>query len=145
MRVFGLDGGIASIGWAVLEIEDDAAAIVAAGARTFDAPETAKERTPANAVRRVHRGQRRVIRRRRQRMAALRTLFADHGLLPTAQHDALKQPGLDPWLLRVEGLDRLLTGLELAVALGHIAATGGSAQIPSGNAGPTPPATRRRC
>ena len=121
MRVLGLDGGIASIGWAVLEIEGDAAGIVAAGSRTFDAPETAKERTPSNAVRRLHRGQRRVIRRRRQRMTALRALFAEHGLLPAAQRDALKQPGLDPWLLRVEGLDRLLTGVELAVALGHIA------------------------
>jgi len=116
-----LDGGIASIGWAVLEIEGDAPGIVAAGSRTFDAPETAKERTPSNAVRRLHRGQRRVIRRRRQRMAALRALFAEHGLLPAAQRDALKQPGLDPWLLRVEGLDRPLTGLELAVALGHVA------------------------
>ncbi len=30
---------------------------------------------PTNAVRRLHRGQRRVIRRRRQRMAAIRGLF----------------------------------------------------------------------
>ena len=33
-----------------------------AGVRMFDAPETAKERTPTAAVRRLHRGQRRVIR-----------------------------------------------------------------------------------
>jgi CRISPR-associated endonuclease Csn1 len=93
MRIFGIDGGIASIGWAVLDINDEAATIVAAGVRTFDAPETDKERTPTNAVRRLHRGQRRVIRRRRQRMAALRLLFQQHRLLADAGRDALKQVG----------------------------------------------------
>jgi CRISPR-associated endonuclease Csn1 len=121
MRIFGIDGGIASIGWAVLDIDDEAACIVAAGVRTFDAPETDKERTPTNSVRRLHRGQRRVIRRRRQRMTALRLLFQQHKLLADARRDALKQPGLDPWRLRAEGLERPLSGIEMAVALGHIA------------------------
>ena len=121
MRIFGIDGGIASIGWAVLDIEDDFATIVAAGVRMFDAPETDKERTPTNAVRRLHRGQRRVICRRRQRMAALRALFQQHDLLDDAERDALKRPGLDPWRLRAEALERRLTGPEFAVALGHIA------------------------
>ncbi len=121
MRIFGIDGGIASIGWAVLDIEDDTATIVAAGVRMFDAPETDKERTPTNAVRRLHRGQRRVIRRRRQRMAALRLMFQQHGLLADADRDALKRPGLDPWTLRAEALERVLSGAEFAVALGHIA------------------------
>ncbi len=74
MRIFGIDGGIATIGWAVLEMDDTAASIVAAGTRTFDAPETDKERTPTNTVRRLHRGQRRVIRRRRLRMNEMRRL-----------------------------------------------------------------------
>jgi CRISPR-associated endonuclease Csn1 len=121
MRIFGIDGGIASIGWAVLDVTDNAASIVAAGVRMFDAPETDKERTPTNAVRRLHRGQRRVIRRRRQRMAAIRLMFQQHGLLVDAQRDALKQPGLDPWVLRAVGLERPLSGVEMAVALGHIA------------------------
>jgi CRISPR-associated endonuclease Csn1 len=47
MRIFGLDGGIASIGWAVLDIEEGVVRIIAAGVRTIDAPETAKERTPS--------------------------------------------------------------------------------------------------
>jgi len=71
MRVLGLDGGIASIGWAVLDLDEDALSIVAAGTWMFDAPETDKERTPTNAIRRQKRGQRRVIRRRHQRMAAV--------------------------------------------------------------------------
>ncbi len=121
VRILGLDGGIASIGWAVIETGADGGAILGAGTRMFDAPETDKERTPTNALRRLHRGQRRVIRRRRQRMTALRQLFAERGLLAETGRDALKQPGLDPWALRVAGLDRLLAPVEFAVALGHIA------------------------
>lgn len=123
MRTLGIDGGIASIGWALLDLDPDAGvlSIVAAGVRTFDAPETARERTPTNAVRRLHRGQRRVIRRRRQRMNQLRRLFHEAGLLRTASKDALGQKGLNPWRLRAEALERSLTGTELAVVLGHIA------------------------
>ena len=121
VRILGLDGGIASIGWAVIETGADGGTILGAGTRMFDAPETDKERTPTNALRRLHRGQRRVIRRRRQRMTALRQLCAEHGLLAETGRDALRQPGLDPWDLRVAGLDRLLAPVEFAVALGHIA------------------------
>ncbi|HUB12612.1 MAG TPA: type II CRISPR RNA-guided endonuclease Cas9 [Acetobacteraceae bacterium] len=121
MRIFGIDGGIASIGWAVLDLEGEELTVVGTGVRMFDAPETDRERTPTNAIRRLHRGQRRVLRRRRQRMAEIRQLFRQDGLLATGERDALKQPGRDPWRLRAEGLERTLSGLELAVALGHIA------------------------
>ena len=120
MRVLGLDGGIASVGWAILET-DEPCGIIGAGVWIFDAPEQQKDRTPLNAIRRERRGQRRVIRRRRQRMNAIRALFMRHGLLPGSGRDALRHPGLDPWRLRAEGLDRPLSGPEFAVALGHIA------------------------
>ncbi len=121
MRVLGIDGGIASVGWAVIDENDQRSRIVAAGVRTFDAPETDKERTPTNAVRRQKRGLRRVIRRRRQRMATIRRLFVEYGLLTDNGRDALRLPSLDPWQLRAEALDRLLSREELAAALGHIA------------------------
>ncbi|MBS0644536.1 MAG: type II CRISPR RNA-guided endonuclease Cas9, partial [Proteobacteria bacterium] len=123
MKILGIDGGIASIGWALMDIDSDAATleIISAGVRTFDAPETSKERTPSNAVRRQFRGQRRVIRRRRQRMAEIRRLFWDTGLLPSATRDALAVGGLEPWTLRAAAFDRVLDGRELAVALAHIA------------------------
>jgi CRISPR-associated endonuclease Csn1 len=120
MRVFGIDGGIASIGWAVLDIGDNEGAVVAAGTWMFDAPETAKERMPTSAVRRQKRGQRRVVRRRAQRMRAIRGLLLEHGLLAAAAPEALAL-GLNPWVLRAEALDRLLAPAELAVVLGHIA------------------------
>jgi CRISPR-associated endonuclease Csn1 len=120
MRVFGIDGGIASIGWAVLETDQTPGRIVAAGTWMFDAPESAKERTPTNAERRQKRGQRKVIQRRHQRMAAIRRLLVTHGLLDDAGRTALAL-GLDPWALRAAALDRLLSGAELACVLGHIA------------------------
>ncbi len=125
MRIFGIDAGIASVGWAVLDIaeEDGAAAdgaILACGTRMFDAPETDKERKPTNSIRREKRGLRRVIRRRRQRMNAVRRLLHEHGLLGADAADALAL-GLDPWQLRADALDRRLDGREMAAVLGHIA------------------------
>jgi CRISPR-associated endonuclease Csn1 len=129
MRILGLDGGIASIGWAIIDVADGitdgaaAGAIVGAGTWMFDPPED-KGQTGTklrSAERRMFRGQRRVIRRRRQRMNVLRGIFAQHGLLASSDRDALKILGFDPWKLRAAGLERLLTATELAVALGHIA------------------------
>lgn len=117
----GIDLGIGSCGWAVIRQAGENGEIVDWGARTFDVPETDKERTPTNQLRREHRGLRRVLKRRRQRMNALRQLFKQHGLLDSDSKSALNKPGLDPWQLRAEGLDRKLTGEEFAVVLGHIA------------------------
>jgi CRISPR-associated endonuclease Csn1 len=121
MRILGLDCGIASIGWAVLEIGDKIGRIIAAGTRMFDTPETDKERRPKSELRRMYRGQRRVIRRRRQRMNAVRKLLHTHGLLTSASNEALAFTDTDPWTMRAMAHERLLTGYELAVALGHIA------------------------
>jgi CRISPR-associated endonuclease Csn1 len=129
MRVLGLDGGIASIGWALIEVEDSGEApegcgkIIASGVWMFDPPE---EKTQTGSklkseIRRNFKSQRRVLRRRRQRMNEIRRIFARHGLLPRDDRDALQQPGLDPWRLRTEALERVLAPVELAVALGHIA------------------------
>lgn len=117
----GIDLGIGSCGWAVIDEARASDRVVAMGVRTFDVPETDKERTPTNQLRRQHRGLRTVIRRRRQRMNAIRRLFRDSGLIADDRKGALKVLGLDPWALRAEGLDRKLSGPEFAVALGHIA------------------------
>ena len=124
MRILGVDGGIASVGWAVMdapEAEGLDGRIIACGSRCFDAPETDKERTPTNQIRRQKRGMRRVIKRRRLRMNAVRGLFVAHGLLSDTGRDALRL-GVNPWQARAEGLVRALSGTELAAALGHIAA-----------------------
>jgi CRISPR-associated endonuclease Csn1 len=125
MKVLGLDCGIASIGWAVLEVAEDKpeGSIIACGTRMFDSPEEATPSGPKlkSEARRTFRGQRKVIRRRRQRMNAIRQLFKEHGLLETASSESLKRPGIDPWVLRTKSLEKSLTPEELAVTLGHIA------------------------
>jgi len=119
--VLGIDLGIASCGWSVIKLTEAGGEIIAAGVRCWEAPEIPKTREPKNQQRRIHRGQRRVIRRRRQRMKGLRCLFHECGLLPNSNADALKIEEFDPWRLRAEALDRLLVPMELAVVLGHIA------------------------
>ena len=131
-RVLGVDLGIASCGWGVIEVGDKDSGIVAAGVRCFDAPLVDKTGEPKSAQRRTARGQRRVIRRRRQRMKAVRDLLHAHGILPDAKEDALalalrrispsgKMAQVTPWALRASAHDRLLTDDEFAVVLGHIA------------------------
>jgi CRISPR-associated endonuclease Csn1 len=120
-KILGVDLGIASCGWAVIEAAQGAGEILAAGVWCWEAPETAKDKTPKNQERRQARGQRRVISRRRQRMQKVRRLFHEQGMLSTSEKTALAISGLNPWQLRVDALDRMLTPTELAVALAHIA------------------------
>jgi CRISPR-associated endonuclease Csn1 len=122
-RVLGLDIGIGSCGWAIIDSEqvDPATGevreveVVACGARCFEVPEEPTNMELKNKMRRTLRGQRRVTRRRAQRLAAVRRLLGEHGL-PTAPPTTL-----DRWGLRAEGLDRRLTSEEWAAALIHLA------------------------
>ncbi|MFN3659400.1 MAG: type II CRISPR RNA-guided endonuclease Cas9 [Pseudolabrys sp.] len=131
-RILGLDLGIASCGWGVIEVNAAGGGVVAAGVRCFDAPLVDKTGEPKSAQRRAARGQRRVIRRRRQRMNAIRKLLHGAGLLPDTAQDALartlhrisppaSKPQITPWTLRASAHDRLLTSDEFALVLGHIA------------------------
>lgn len=124
MKILGIDGGIASVGWAYIDHgdADTAPRICGLGTWMFNAPED-KGRAGSklkSAARRTARGQRRVIRRRHQRMNDIRRLLHKHGLLEHDRRDALKHPGFDPWQFRTDALKRELSPLELAVALGHI-------------------------
>ena len=125
MRILGIDGGIASIGWAIIEQVDgvSGSSIFKCGTRMFNPPEGQSSSGPflKNAERRGHRLQRRIIRRRAQRMREIRKLFADNELIPNTNLDALAGQGLNPWALRADALNRALEPKELALALGHIA------------------------
>lgn len=129
-RVLGLDIGIGSCGWAVVDLpEIDAAtgevqgefAIVACGARSFDVPEEPDTRELKNKARRQARGQRRVVRRRRQRIRAIRRLLAEHGLPADPGPLPKGACGDLVWHLRAQGLDRRLEPGEWARVLIHIA------------------------
>lgn len=119
---FGLDIGIASVGWAVLSqnrIED-------MGVRAFDAAE-GKDGKPNNQTRRGARVSRNRYDMRSWRLKKLARLFRDVGMLTkpeikhlfSAQHEK-NVKHVSPWQLRAEGLSRPLTKQEWAQVIFHI-------------------------
>ena len=132
--VLGLAGGTASVGWAI--IDDTNRKIIATGTWCFDAPEDPEDHKPLNVLRRQYRGQRRVIRRRAQRMAKIRALFVAHSLLQDHSRNALRaDEDHDPWKLRAAALERPLSSQEFAIALGHIARHRGFHSVSKHNRG----------
>ncbi|MFA6971777.1 MAG: type II CRISPR RNA-guided endonuclease Cas9 [Gallionella sp.] len=112
---FGLDIGIASVGWAVLGENR----IINLGVRCFDKAETAKEGESLNLARRSARLLRRRLRHRAWRLTKLSRLFKREGLISHAS--ALKIPFTHSlWQLRVEALDRRLNFEEWARVIYHL-------------------------
>lgn len=112
---FGLDIGIASVGWAVLGENR----IVDLGVRAFDKAETAKEGESLNLARRSARLLRRRLRRRAWRLTKLTRLFKREGLI--AHTSALRIPVTQSlWQLRVAALDRQLNDEEWARVIYHL-------------------------
>jgi len=110
--IFGLDVGIASVGWCVLAPDDQV--IVDLGVRTFDQAQDSGEWRGIKCTRRR-------LYRRAKRKRQMRALLVQHGLIE--REDALDAtPAISPWQLRVEGLERLLSPLEWARVLHHIIA-----------------------
>ncbi len=121
----GLDIGIASVGWAVLEnnSHDEPFRIIDMGVRIFDTAEQPKTGASLAAPRREARSARRRLRRRGHRLERIKKLFQVEGLIDIEEFEArYKRAGLpDVYRLRYEGLDRKLTNDELAQVLLHIA------------------------
>ncbi|MDL1864177.1 type II CRISPR RNA-guided endonuclease Cas9 [Betaproteobacteria bacterium PRO5] len=114
---FGLDIGIASVGWAVLAPDR----IVDLGVRTFDKAETAKEGESLNKVRRDARLMRRRLQHRAWRLTKLARLLKQEGLISDARLFKKQQSfSQSLWQLRVEGLTRLLDKEEWARVIYHL-------------------------
>lgn len=111
----GLDIGMASAGAALLA-EDR---ILALHVRAFDKAET-PDGESLNSIRRNARLTRRRLRRRAHRLLRLCRLLKRHGLIESAVPEAFAGLKKSPWLLRAEGLDRLLARQEWAAVLYHI-------------------------
>jgi len=119
---FGLDIGIASVGWAVLAQDK----IVDMGVRAFDAAED-KDGKPNNQTRRGARVSRNRYDMRTWRLKKLTRLFRDVGMLTkpeikhlfSAQHEE-NVKHVSPWQLRAEGLSRPLTKQEWAQVIFHV-------------------------
>jgi len=118
---FGLDIGIASVGWAVLGENR----IIDLGVRCFDKAETAKEGESLNLARRTARLLRRRLRRRAWRLTKLARLLKREGLIADAnlfKHKIEKNTPIpkSSWQLRVDGLDRQLSADEWARVIYHL-------------------------
>lgn len=133
-KVFGFDLGIASIGWAVVNFDDEKfdletgevteGEIKGCGVRCFPVAENPKDGSSLAAPRRAKRLLRRITRRKARRMEGIKRLFAAKGLVASVEElDRLyaAQVGGDVWNLRVKALDEKLSREELARVLTHLA------------------------
>ena len=82
-KILGLDIGIASIGYSVVNYDDTnfTGEILKTGVRVFEACEVAKTKAPLNAERRTFRSARRRLSRRSGRLRAIKQLFISNNLL----------------------------------------------------------------
>ncbi|OGT89034.1 MAG: type II CRISPR RNA-guided endonuclease Cas9 [Gammaproteobacteria bacterium RIFOXYA12_FULL_61_12] len=111
-NVIGIDVGTNSIGWALVEENENGLpqSLKAAGVRIFQEAVEAKTRTPKNHKRRQARLARRVLARRARRKQRLQNLLLKHGLLPGGVTDPVQREAAfttlgDPYQLRAKGLN----------------------------------------
>ena len=119
----GLDLGTNSIGWAVysLDNEKEPQNLIDLGVRIFPDGRDPKTKEPLAVARRIARGQRKSIYRRKIRRRAAFRLLQSQGLLPKDKDEARKLKLLNPYLLRIKALDEKLEPYELGRALFNLA------------------------
>ena len=123
--ILGLDIGIASVGWAMVEIdnEENPIRLIDLGVRVFERAEVPKTGDSLAAARRAARSIRRLIRRRAHRLLRARRLLKHEGVLKPEDFDEngfIKLLPNTPWQLRAAALDRRLAPLEWAAVLLHL-------------------------
>ncbi|STZ75509.1 type II CRISPR RNA-guided endonuclease Cas9 [Bergeriella denitrificans] len=123
--ILGLDLGIASVGWALVSVDEDEhpVGLIDCGVRTFERAEVPKTGDSLALARRQARSVRRLIRRRAHRLLRLRRLLKREGVLAAADFDAdglVRDLPVDVWQLRAAGLDRKLEAKEWAAVLLHL-------------------------
>lgn len=128
MYRLGLDVGIKSVGWCVLECDENGEPIQinALNSRIFDAAEQPKTGASLAEPRRNARGLRRRIRRKSFRLERIRKLFSENGIeLFETQDDLIclkdEYKNLDVVKLRADALDKKLTEAEFARVLYSLA------------------------
>jgi len=133
-KILGLDLGISSIGWAVIEYDKELSKkedfssnkIIKSGVRIFTAAENPKTGESLALPRRLSRGARRTTKRKSQRIYAIKKIclknleISENNLF--SQDNIFKEKHLkDVWLLRAKALRRILEPKEFARVLIHIA------------------------
>ena len=141
--ILGLDIGISSVGWGLLEQDanNNPYKIIDVGSRIFTPGEVEKTGDSRAKERREKRGARRISRRREFRLDRVRNLLYENGYLKgninsnivSEKNEELsiifdnminnyyKEKNSNPYKLKVEALDRKLTNEELSIILVHYA------------------------
>ncbi len=119
----GLDLGTTSIGWAMIRLNanEEPCAVIRAGVRIFSDGRVPKTGQSLAVERRLARQQRRTRDRKLRRKYKLINLLIQYGFFPVNVDERRKLERLDPYQLRVKGLDEQLTPAEFARAIFHLA------------------------
>ena len=121
-KILGLDLGVASIGWALVEHETDNGNIIASGVRIFQSNQQRAEAAPgesSNADRRTKRSVRRQRDRRTRRKIKLYNHLRRNGLAPTKDKWD-EWVSINPYTIRGIGLDKKISLFEFGRALYHL-------------------------
>lgn len=128
-QILGLDLGISSIGWAIVNYDEKNYLnnkIIKSGVRIFNVAENPKTGESLAMPRRLARGSRRTLRRKKRRINAIKKLFIKY--LNLSNNELFSKESIyneknrkDVWLLRDKALKRELTNKEFARVLTHIA------------------------
>ncbi|MCV6607293.1 MAG: type II CRISPR RNA-guided endonuclease Cas9, partial [Campylobacterales bacterium] len=124
-RILGLDLGITSIGWGVIDFDDENSKIIDSGVRIFTGAENPKDGSSLALPRREARGARRATKRKRIRIEKIKKLFIRNNLasyedLFEKNNIYLQENKKDVWQLRDKGLKRKLEPFEFVRVLTHI-------------------------
>ena len=115
----GLDLGTNSIGWSVFSLDNDNEILdlVDLGVRIFSDGRDSKTNEPLSVSRRIARGQRKLIYRRKLRRKQTFRLLQSQGLFPKDKTECMELKLLNPYELRIKALDEKLTPFELGRVL----------------------------
>lgn len=128
-RILGIDIGISSVGWALVDYDKRNSLnnkIIKSGVRIFTIAENPKTGESLALPRRLARGARKTNKRKKQRIKAIKYLFIKY--LNISKDDLFAKENIfnnkkqkDVWQLRDKALKRELTNIEFARVLTHIA------------------------
>ena len=122
----GIDLGTNSLGWAAIQLNQDASERLIAGplldmgVRVFPDARNPKDKSSNASKRREPRSARRNRDRKNSRGRAMLAVLERYGLMPSSPEDRRGLQKLDPWTLRAKGLDVELSPYELGRALFHL-------------------------
>ncbi|MBN2017422.1 MAG: type II CRISPR RNA-guided endonuclease Cas9 [Candidatus Cloacimonetes bacterium] len=118
----GIDLGATSLGWSILELNDDnfPIGLINLGVRIFPDGRDAKTSQPLNVTRREHRGARRNRDRYLQRRAYLMDTLIEYGLLQEDEEKRKQLQLIDPYFLRAKALDEEVTIYEIGRIIFHL-------------------------